>query len=57
MSDLKIGQNLHIVGEIEPAIALEAGIGLIEAGIAMISGFLGIEGHVDAVLLPERSRA
>src|SRR6202790_4415071 len=57
MGDLEIGENLHIVGDIDPAIALEAGIGLIEAGIAMISGLLGIQRHVDAMLVPERARA
>ena len=36
MSDLKIGQNGKIMGDVEPGVALEAGIGLIEAGILII---------------------
>ena len=57
MGGLKIGQNCKIMGDVEPGFALEAGIGLIEAGILVIDCRLCIELEIDAVLFPKRSCA
>ena len=52
MGGLKIGQKSEIVRDVERGIALEAGIGLIEAGIRLIDRRLLVQRQVDAVLLP-----
>src|SRR3977135_1733184 len=53
MGDLKIGQNGKIVGDVEPGVALEAGIGLIEARILAIDRLLRIQLEIDAVPFPK----
>src|SRR3981081_2360793 len=57
MRDLKIGQNGKIMGDVEPGVALEAGIGLIEARILPIDRLLRSEPEIDAVPVPKRMRA
>ena len=38
MRDLEVREDGEVVGDVEPGIALEAGIGLVEAGILIIDG-------------------
>ena len=54
MRDLETAEYNHVMGDIEPAGALEACIGLVEAGILIVDRGLRIELQIDAVALPQR---
>jgi len=53
MSNLEIGENGEVVRDVEPAIAFQAGIGLIKAGVLIICSGLRIQLQIDAVPLPQ----
>ena len=55
--DLEIGENGEIMGDIEPGIALEARIGLVEARILFIDGRLRIQLQIDSMPFPQRMGA